>query len=74
MIGRKIVYTLDALARYLLDDGPESPPQQTLVKTKITPQKKQPIYKVAPIQDFSQKMLRMAFVSNLKNQIKSIEK
>ena len=73
VIGKKIVYTLDAVANSLLDDVPETVPQQTPVKTKVTPVKRRAIYKQAPIQDLSQKMLRMALVSNFENQIKAME-
>ena len=73
VIGKKIVYTLDAVANYLLDDVPEIVPQQTPVKTKVEPEKRRATYKQAPIQDLSQKMLRMAFVSNLENQINAME-
>lgn len=73
VIGKKIVYTLDAVANYLLGDGPETVTEQTRVKTKVTPEKRRAIYKKAPLQDLSQKMLRMAFVSNLENQINAME-
>ena len=73
LIGTKIVYTLDAIANYLLDDSLEPVLQQTPAKTKFTPEKKRAINKQVPIPDLSRKMLRMAFVSNLENQIKILE-
>ena len=73
LIGTKIVYTLDAVANYLLEDGPEPKLQQTQVKKNIAPEKKRASNKQAPIQDLSRKMLRMAFVSSLENQIRDME-
>ena len=72
MIGAKIVYTLDTVASYLLGEDQVSSPQQTYVKPKIHPDKKRAI-RQAHVQDLSLKMLRLAFVSNLENQIKAME-
>lgn len=72
MIGAKIVYTLDTVASYLLGEDEFSPPQQTYAKPQVHPEKKRAT-RQAPVQDLSLKMLRLAFVSNLENQIKAME-
>lgn len=72
MIGAKIVYTLDTVANYLLGEDQVSPSQQAYVKPKEQPEKKRAM-RQAPVQDLSLKMLRLAFVSNLENQIKAME-
>ena len=73
MIGAKIVYTLDTIAKYLLDDRFESTSQPTQVKLKIAPEKKRASTRQAPVQDLSRKMLRLAFVAGLEKQIKQME-
>ena len=73
LIGAKIVYTLDAVANYLLGEDPVSLTQQTEAKTRITPEKKRASRNQAPVQDLSRKMLRLAVVSTLENQIKAME-
>lgn len=73
MIGSKIVYTLDTIANYLLDDRPEPISQPTQVRPKIAPEKKRASSRQAPVQDMSRKMLRLAFVAGLEKQIKQME-
>lgn len=73
MIGAKIVYTLDTIAKYLLDDRLESTSQPTQVISKIAPEKKRASTPHAPVQDLSRKMLRLAFVAGLEKQIKQME-
>ena len=72
-IGSKIVYPLDAIARYLCDDAPEPNIKVAPSTTKIEPARRRSISRHAPIPDLSRKMLTRALVSNFESQIRAME-
>lgn len=71
-IGSKIVYSIASVAKYLLSDEPEPPPQ-TGQTTKIAPAKRRVANTKAPLPDLSRKMLMRAFVSTLEAQQSNID-
>lgn len=72
LIGSKIVYSLVAVANYLLSDDPE-PQAQSPSSTRIEPTKSRASKARAPLPDLSRKMLMRGFAKTLELQQSSIE-